>query len=317
MVFMYKLSVITPCYNEAENVENCARRLAEHFRNELPHLDYEHIFVDNSSTDETVLLLKDLAKVDHKIKIIVNSRNVGPFRSMWFGLQHATGNAIIPMLPADLQDPPEIIKDLVKGWEAGFLINYGIRKNREERLLMRGIRTLYYKLINKLSPQEIPLNAGEFMLIDRKVADSILATDDHYPYIRGLVAQTGLRSNSVEYIWRARGKGKSKNSIIDLVDQGINGFVSTGKALTRFSLLSGILIAFGGFAAAIVTFINAFLHPDDFQLGIPTIVISIFVFSGVHLVFLGIIGEYVLSAHGQIRRTPAVFAIEKINFPET
>ena len=313
---MYKLSVITPCYNEAENVEECATRLAEHFRNELPHLDYEHIFIDNSSKDETVLILKNLAKVNPKIKIIVNSRNVGPFRSMWFGLQHATGNAIIPMLPADLQDPPEVIKDLVKGWEAGFLINYGIRKNRQERLLMRGIRTLYYKLINRLSPQEIPLNAGEFMLIDRQVADSILGTDDHYPYIRGLVAQTGLKSNMVEYVWIARRKGKSKNSIIDLIDQGINGFVSTGKALTRLSLLSGILIALGGFAAAIVTFISAVLHPSDFQLGIPTIVISIFVFSGVQLIFLGIIGEYVLSTHSQVRRTPAVFAIEKINFPD-
>ena len=312
---MHKLSVITPCYNEAENVQECATRLAEHFRNELPHLDYEHIFIDNSSKDETVLILKSLAKLDPKIKIIVNSRNVGPFRSMWFGLQHATGNAIIPMLPADLQDPPEVIKDLVKGWEAGFLINYGIRKNRQERLLMRGIRTLYYKLINRLSPQEIPLNAGEFMLIDRQVADSILGTDDHYPYIRGLVAQTGLKSNTVEYVWIARRKGKSKNSIIDLIDQGINGFVSTGKALTRLSLLSGILIALGGFAAAIATLISAVLHPYDFQLGIPTIVISIFVFSGVQLIFLGIIGEYVLSTHSQVRRTPAVFAIEKINFP--
>lgn len=312
---MHKLSVITPCYNEAENVQECATRLAEHFRNELPHLDYEHIFIDNSSKDETVLILKSLAKVNPKIKIIVNSRNVGPFRSMWFGLQHATGNAIIPMLPADLQDPPEVIKDLVKGWEAGFLINYGIRKNRQERLLMRGIRTLYYKLINRLSPQEIPLNAGEFMLIDRQVADSILGTDDHYPYIRGLVAQTGLKSNTVEYVWIARRKGKSKNSIIDLIDQGINGFVSTGKALTRLSLLSGILIALGGFAAAIATLISAVLHPYDFQLGIPTIVISIFVFSGVQLIFLGIIGEYVLSTHSQVRRTPAVFAIEKINFP--
>ena len=312
---MYKLSVITPCYNEAENVEECASRLAEHFRNELPHLDYEHIFIDNSSKDETAIVLRNLAKLDPKIKVIINSRNVGPFRSMWFGLQHATGDAIIPMLPADLQDPPEVIKHLVKGWEDGFLINYGIRKNRQEHILMRVIRSLYYRTINKLSPQEIPLNAGEFMLIDRRVAKSILETGDHYPYIRGLVAQTGLKSNAVEYLWRSREKGKSKNSILDLIDQGINGFISTGKGLTRLSLLSGALFALGGFAAAIFTFISALLHPDDFQLGIPTIVISIFVLSGLQLIFLGIIGEYVLSIHGQVRRTPAVFAIEKINFP--
>ena len=312
---MKKISIITPCFNEELNVETCYLAVKKIMKAKLPNYSYEHIFSDNASSDSTFLVLEKIAKKDKNVKVILNSRNVGPFRSMWFGLQHATGDAIIPMLPADLQDPPEVIKHLVKGWEDGFLINYGIRKNRQEHILMRVIRSLYYRTINKLSPQEIPLNAGDFMLIDRRVAKSILETGDHYPYIRGLVAQTGLKSNAVEYLWRSREKGKSKNSILDLIDQGINGFISTGKGLTRLSLLSGALFALGGFAAAIFTFISALLHPDDFQLGIPTIVISIFVFSGLQLIFLGIIGEYVLSIHGQVRRTPAVFAIEKINFP--
>jgi len=312
---MNKVTVITPCFNEAENVEECARLLSELFQNELPHLNYEHIFVDNASEDQTVHVLRKIAGENPRVKVIVNSRNVGPFRSMWFALQHATGDAIVPMLPADLQDPPEIIKEFIAGWEKGFLINYGIRKNRQENILMRMVRAFYYRLVNKLSPQEIPINAGEFMLIDRKVADSILETQDHYPYIRGLVAQTGLKSHAVEYVWAARKKGKSKNSLLDLIDQGINGFVSTGKALTRFSLLAGILIAFAGFAAAIFTFFSALQDRTSFQLGIPTLVISVFVFSGIQLIFLGIIGEYVLSIHGQVRKSPSVFAIEKINFP--
>jgi hypothetical protein len=152
------------------------------------------------------------------------------------------------------------------------------------------------------------------MLIDRKILNSILSVDDQYPYIRGLVAQTGVEAAYVKYTWQARKFGKSKNSILDLLDQGLNGFVSTGKSLVRLTLLSGLILAIFGFVGAIITAISALVDPARYQVGIPTLVISILFFSGVQLIFLGMIGEYVVSIHSQVRRTPPVFALERLNF---
>ena len=311
---MKKISIITPCFNEEENVTECARRVKKVLEEDLSSFDYEHIFVDNSSSDGTSLVLKELAESDSKIKVIVNSRNVGPFRNMWIGMRHATGDILVPMVPADLQDPPEIIPQLVEKWENGYLVVYGIRRNREESLLMRMIRKLYYKAITKFSNEIIPVSAGEFMLLDRKVVNSFINIDDHYPYIRGLVAQTGIKSTAVEYTWVKRRKGKSKNNFLDLIDQGINGFISTSRVLLRFSLLLGVLFGLVGFAAAIFTFLNAIRTPDAFSFGMPTLIISFFILSGLQLVFLGIIGEYLLSVHRQVRKQPEVFAVEKYNF---
>ena len=310
---MKKISIVTPCFNEEENVAECARRVKKVLDEDLANFDYEHIFVDNSSSDGTSLVLKALAESDPKIKVIVNSRNVGPFRNMWIGMRHATGDILVPMVPADLQDPPEIIPKMVKQWENGYLVVYGIRKNREESILMRMIRIIYYKAITKFSNEIIPVSAGEFMLLDRKVVDSFINIDDHYPYIRGLVAQTGVRSTEVRYTWVKRHKGKSKNNFLDLIDQGINGFISTSRILLRFSLLLGVIFGLVGFAAAIFTFINAIRTPDAFSFGMPTLIISFFILSGLQLVFLGIIGEYLLSVHRQVRKQPEVFATEKHN----
>ena len=129
---LMKISIITPCYNEELNVEMCAKELAEVFAQELPNYEYEHIFADNASTDSTLNILKEIASKDKRVKLISNSRNVGPFRNMWNAMKSATGDAVIPLLPADLQDPPQVIPSLVKSWETGSLVVYGVRANREE-----------------------------------------------------------------------------------------------------------------------------------------------------------------------------------------
>ena len=211
-----KISVITPCYNEELNVEMCARELAEVFEKFLPSYEYEHIFADNASTDSTLNKLKDLASHDKRIKVISNSRNVGPFRNMWNAMKSATGDAVIPLLPADLQDPPQIIPQFIEKWESGSLVVYGVRANREESLVMRAARGLYYRIIKKFASAVIPLNSGEFLLADRRVINSILEVDDQYPYIRGLIAQTAVKSTSVPYTWVKRKHGKSKNSFIPI-----------------------------------------------------------------------------------------------------
>lgn len=311
---MKKLSIITPCYNEEVNVEICAQELKKVMQEKLSGYDYEHIFADNASTDATLLKLRELAAKDDHIKVISNSRNVGPFRNMWNAMKSATGAAVVPLLPADLQDPPSVIPELVKHWEQGFLVTYGVRANREESIIMRMARGLYYRIIKKFASAVIPLNSGEFLLADKKVIDSILVVDDQYPYIRGLIAQTGVKSASVPYTWVRRERGKSKNSFISLIDQAINGFVSTSRVPARLALLGGFLLSFFGFAYAIFTAVMVLISDGTAPVGIPTIIVGIFLLGGVQLLFLGLIGEYILSIHGQVRRTPPMFETERINF---
>ena len=311
---MKKISVITPCYNEELNVEICAQELAKVFSEKFPNFEYEHIFADNASTDATLMKLKELASKDKRIKVISNSRNVGPFRNMWNAMKSASGDAVIPLLPADLQDPPTVIPELVKNWVDGYLVVYGVRANREESFLMRAARGLYYRIIKKFASAVIPLNSGEFLLADRRVVDSILAVDDQYPYIRGLIAQTAVRSTSVPYTWVKRKHGKSKNSFIALIDQAINGFVSTSRIPARLALLGGFLLSALGIIYAIFTAVLVALSDNPTPVGIPTIIVGIFLMGGIQLLFLGLIGEYILSIHGQVRRNPPMFEVERINF---
>lgn len=295
-------------------MSECHERLAYIMKSELPEYDYEHIFADNSSTDNTVSMLKQIALQDKRVKIIVNSRNVGPFRNMWNAMKSATGDAVVPLLPADLQDPPEIIPQFVERWEGGDLIVYGVRKNRQESIVMRTLRNIYYRIIYRFADAVIPRNSGEFLLADKRVIKSILDVDDTYPYIRGLIAQTAVRASSVEYIWRRRKHGKSRNSLIDLLDQAINGFVSTSRLPARIALVFGFFLSFMGILGALAVVIMTIIGDQNTLAGIPTLIVAVFCFSGFQLLFLGIIGEYVLSIHSHIRRAPSMFEMERVNF---
>jgi polyisoprenyl-phosphate glycosyltransferase len=311
---MKKITVITPCFNEEENVEICASELKKVMQEELAEYDYEHIFADNASTDSTLAKLREICANDFRVKVISNSRNVGPFRNMWNAMKSSTGDAVIPLLPADLQDPPSVIPKFVKNWERGFFVTYGVRANREESLMMRFARGSYYRIVKKFASAVIPLNSGEFLLADKRVIDSILEVDDQYPYIRGLIAQTGVLSTSVSYTWVKRERGKSKNNFISLIDQAINGFVSTSRVPARLALLGGFLLSLLGVCYAVFTAIVALTSDNPTPVGIPTIIVGIFLLGGIQLLFLGLIGEYILSIHGQVRRLPPMFETERINF---
>lgn len=308
------LTIITPCYNEEASVSDCARQVQEVMSTRLPKVKFEHIFIDNASTDSTVKELRKIAAKTKNVKVIVNSRNVGPFRNMYAAMARASGRAVIPMLPADLQDPADKIPDLYQEWVNGYLVVYGERTNRQENLLMRTMRSLYYRIVRTMSETDIPINSGEFMLIDRKISEEICKLGDHYPYIRGLVAQSTSNSTSIPYTWGARKKGKSKSNLIALIDQAINGFVTTSRAPARIALLGGFLVSGLGFiAGAWSLFANLLDVPTALQ-GIPTLIVALFFFGGIQLFFLGLIGEYVLSIHSQVRRLPREFEVESINF---
>ena len=308
------ISIVTPCYNEELNIARCVEEVKKVMSTELPNYNYEHIFMDNASSDRTISILKDLAQNDSRIKLIVNSKNVGPFRNMWHGLRNVTGDIVVPMIPADLQDPPAVIPQMVKEWEKGALIVYGIRAKRLEGFLMRNIRASYYKLIRKFSGTDIPLNSGEFLLADKRIIDSIIEIDDEYPYIRGLIAQTGAKSAKVEYTWQRRDYGKSKNDFVSLIDQGLNGFISTSRVPARLIMLVGFLLSMLAIISAFIMLLLFVLNPVRPALGIPTLIVSGLFLGGVQLLFLGIIGEYVLSIHSQVRKRPTMFEVERINF---
>lgn len=309
------ISIISPCYNEQDNIAPCYETVRDIFARYLPDYDYEHIFADNASLDASLDELRRIATADRRVKVIANARNYGPFRSTFNALQAARGDAVLVMLPVDLQDPPELIVDFVKGWEEGFKIVYGQRQQREEGFILRNVRRLYYRSVSRLASIDIPLNTAEFQLIDRQVVNALLRFKDHYPYIRGMIANVGFRGQSkcVPYVWRARARGMSKNRLFNLIDQGLNGIVSFTNVPLRIATLGGFLLATGAICYAIFQLAINLLVPDAAPRGIATLITALFFFSGVQLLFIGMLGEYVASIHFQVRQGMVVVERERIN----
>jgi glycosyltransferase involved in cell wall biosynthesis len=308
------ISVVTPCFNEQDNVGPCAETVRAIFERELPGYDYEHVFCDNASTDATPGVLRDLAARDPRVRVILNARNVGPFRSAFNAILATSGDAVLLMLAADLQDPPELLPRFVRLWEEGHEVVYGVRKVREEGILMRAVRRTYYWAVSKFADISIPQNTGEFQLADRRVVEALRRCDDYYPYIRGLVANCGFRRAGVEYTWRARKRGFSKNRLYHLVDQGLNGLISFTNIPMRVCMLTGFVVA--GLSLLYATFTVAYhlLVGDSAPPGVPTLITALFLFSGIQLFFFGVLGEYVSAIHAQVRKRPLVVERERINF---
>jgi glycosyltransferase involved in cell wall biosynthesis len=310
------ISIVTPCYNEEDNVRDCALAVRRIFEDELAGYDHEHIFCDNASSDRTPEVLAEMAAGDPRVKVIFNARNFGPFRSAYNGILSTSGDAVLLMLAADLQDPPDLLPQFVFLWEQGHEIVSGIRQVREESWLMRVVRRAYYRTVSRLAEIEIPLNVGEFQLVDRKVVDVLRRCDDYYPYLRGLVANCGFRRAAVEHTWKARKKGLSKNRLYHLIDQGLNGLVSFTNVPMRLCMLGGLGLAALSIAFALFSVVMHFLQADAPPRGIPTLIASVFFFSGVQMFFLGILGEYISAIHFQVRKRPLVIERGRLNFPE-
>lgn len=313
---MRKITIVTPCYNEEENARSCYDAVRALFDGPLAGYAREHIFADNASSDATPAILRALAADDPAVKVVLNARNYGPFRSNWNALRYASGDAVVVFLAADLQDPPETIVDFVRHWEAGAEVVAGARVNRQESLALRTSRAAFYRIVNRLSDIDIPINVGEFQLIDRKVWRAIMQFNDHYPYIRGIIASVGFNRVIVPYTWKARRAGISKNNLPRLVDQALNGIFSFTNAPLRLCTFIGF-----GFAAlcllyALFAVVAYFVSPDAAPRGTTTMIVSLFFLSGVQLAFIGILGEYVTSIHAQVRGSPKVVERETLNLGE-
>jgi len=310
---MKKISVSSPCFNEEENVEECYNTVKALFDGPLKAYQREHLFIDNASTDKTVEILKKIAAQDPAVKIVVNARNFGVFRSAFNGLNYTTGNAVIVMLPVDLQDPPELIPEFVSLWEQGYEIVAGARSERQEKFFMRSARKIFYRIVNRLSDFEISPDVGEFQLLDRKVMNALLQHKDQYPYIRGIISSLGFRRIIVPYTWKVRVRGESKHNLLVLVDQALNGIFSFTRAPMRFCTISGLVIALLSIAFSIFSVIIYLLAPETAARGVTTIITALFFLSGIQLLFIGILGEYVTSIHNQVRGGPMVVERERVN----
>jgi glycosyltransferase involved in cell wall biosynthesis len=309
------ISIVTPCFNEETNVTPCYLAIRQLFEGPLAKYDYEHVFCDNASSDNTVLLLKGLAAQDPHVKIIVNARNFGALRSNYNGVLATAGDAVLVFLPADLQDPPDVIPDLVKHWEAGNEIVFGIRAQREEGLLIRTARRIFYRLVRRMADIDVPVDAGEFQLIDRKVVDTLREFEDYYPYIRGMIASCGFRRVGVPYTWKARERGSSKARYYHLIDQALNAIISLSNVPMRLCMFFGFGVAilsilFGVFGLVM----NLIFYQQIAPVGIPTLIVAVFFFSGLQLFFFGVLGEYISAIHFQVRKRPLVIERERINF---
>jgi glycosyltransferase involved in cell wall biosynthesis len=309
------ISIVTPCFNEETNVTPCYLAIKQLFEGPLAAYDYEHVFCDNASSDNTVLILKGLAALDPRVKIIVNARNFGALRSNYNGVLATTGDAVLVFLPADLQDPPEVIPELVKHWEAGNEIVYGIRAQREEGILMRTARRIFYRLVRRMADIDVPVDAGEFQLIDRKVVDTLRQFEDYYPYIRGMIASCGFRRVGVPYTWKMRERGYSKARLYSLIDQALNAIISLSNVPMRLCMFFGFGVAILSVLYGIYGLImNLIYYRQLAEPGIPTLIIAVFFFSGLQLFFFGVLGEYISAIHFQVRKRPLVIERERINF---
>jgi len=309
---MALFSIVTPCYNEEENVAEVCRRVREVFAG-LPAHRYEHIFIDNASKDRTVAILKEIARSDPNVKIIVNARNFGHIRSPFYGLLQAKGDAALS-LSADLQDPPDLIPEFIRKWEEGFRVVVGVKTESGESPVMFAVRKLYYHLIGRLSEIEQIKNFTGFGLYDRTILDILRTIDDPYPYFRGLICEIGFEIARVAYAQPVRKRGVTKNNFYTLYDMAMLGITNHTKVPLRLATMIGFLVSLGSLGVALGYLVYKLLYWDSFSVGIAPLVIGLFFFSAVQLFFIGIIGEYIGAIHTQVLKRPLVVEKERINF---
>lgn len=306
------ISIITPCFNEEENVAEACRQVKEIFAG-LPEYEFEHIFIDNDSKDNTVKILKDIAKEDKRVKIIVNTRNFGPACSPYHALLQMRGDAAV-ILVADLQDPPALIKEFIKKWEEGFKIVIGIKDKSDENPIMFAIRKLYYNILKRIAETDQIKNFQGFGLYDRKFIDILKKFDEPRPYFRGMISEVGFPRAELKYTQAERKRGKTKNNFYALYDAAMLGFVNLSRVPLRLASFIGFGMSIVSFIIAVVYLIRKLLFWEGFQLGLAPLVVGIFFLGSVQLFFIGILGEYIGAIYIQVKNRPLVIEKERINF---
>jgi glycosyltransferase involved in cell wall biosynthesis len=305
------ISIVTPCYNEIENIDELTNRIRAVMET-LPY-DYEHIFIDNASTDATAKKIKEIAAHDIHVKLIVNARNFGHIRSPYYGMLQAHGDACI-LIASDLQDPPEIIPEFIAKWEQGFKTVLAVKPESEENSVMFFLRKTYYRFIAKISEVPLVQNATGAGLFDRVVIEILRKIQDSNPYFRGLLCEIGFPIALVPFKQPRRLRGITKNNFYTLYDIAMIGITNHSKVPLRLMTMGGFLLSFLSALVALGFLIAKLISWDSFQLGTAPILIGLFFFGAVQTFFIGVIGEYIGSIYTQVRNMPLVVELERVNF---
>lgn len=306
-----RISIVTPLFNEQSNVVELCQRVAQVMQS-LPY-DYEHLCIDNCSTDGTVAILREIAATDSHLKVIVNARNFGYIRSSYHGLLQANGDAAV-LIASDLQDPPEMIREFVQKWEEGFKTVMAVKPVSEESAIVFRLRKLYYKIVSRISEVPLVQNATGSGLFDRAVLNILRSIQDPYPYFRGLVCEIGFPIATVPFKQPRRLRGVSSQNFYSLYDMAMLGITKHSKLPLRLMAMSGFVMASISILIAIGYLVAKLLFWNAFVLGTAPILIGIFFFGALQMLFLGLLGEYIGAIQTQVRNLPLVVEAERINF---
>jgi glycosyltransferase involved in cell wall biosynthesis len=306
------ITILTQCYNEEMNVREVHRRV-QSLAEGLPEYHFDHLFIDNASTDGTVAILREMAAEDPSVKVIVNARNFGGARSGLYGLLQAQGDAV-GCLFADLQDPPELFVEMIQEWEKGIPVIAAIKNSSDENGMMYRLRTAYYRLVARLTNVEVLEHFTGFGLYDRYVIEKI-RTDfrDPHPFFRGMIAELGLPYAKVFYNQKRRERGITKNNFYTLYDLAMLGITNLSKVPLRLVIFCGFISAFISFVVGIFYLAYKLVFWNSFTIGVAPLVLGLFFLGSIQLIALGIIGEYVGSIHTLALNRPLVTERERIN----
>lgn len=309
------ISIVTPCYNEEDNILNHFARVKMAIAPFVYKYEFEHIYTDNCSQDKTFEILQKLGSQHANVRAIRFSRNIGANRSIFMGLQNSKGDAII-LIQADLQDPPELIPEFIKIWEGGHDVAYGKITQRSEAYWLQNARKLYYRLIARFSDVPIPTDAGEFRLTSRRALDALMQFDEDDLYIRGAMALVGYSQVPVPYIRAPRSAGESSTNFFGLIGYGINGLLSTTTVPLRLVSIMGFIISAIGFLLVLIFILAKILAPDVSPKGFTMLGVLITFFAGVQILAVGILGEYIRKIHAQSLKRPRGFIKDRVNLNE-
>ncbi len=309
---MKTVSIVTHAYNEEDNIEALYLRIRE-IMQAYPQYRYEHVFIDNHSTDATAAILKQIAAADTHVKVIVNARNFGHIRSPIHALFQARGDVMIG-IASDFQEPPDLIPQMLAAWEEGYSMVLCVKRSSGENGFVYWLRRQYYRTIERLSSVETIQNYTGFGLYDRRVVDMVRGFNDPYPYFRGMIAEINLPNKRLYFDQPARKRGITKNNFYTLYDIAMLGLVSTSKVPLRLATFAGFLGAALSFLVAFLYLVLKLVFWKTFSVGVAPMIIGVFFLQSIMLVFFGIVGEYIGAIYTKVQQRPYVTEQERINF---
>jgi glycosyltransferase involved in cell wall biosynthesis len=306
------ISIVLPCYNEEENIPLLYSEVIK-VCDPITGYQFEFVFIDNHSSDQTVSLIKELIQKDQRVKLIINARNFGHIRSPFYGMMQTHGDAVI-LMASDLQDPPEMIPEFIKKWEEGFKVVAAIKPVSQESKVMFKIRKLYYSLVARISEAKLIHNFTGFGLYDKHVIDTLKTLEDPYPYFRGLISELGFKVAEVPFNQPRRLRGITKNNFYTLYDIAMLGITSHSKVPLRLATIFGFFLSGVSMTVALIYLILKLIFWKEFALGIAPVLIGVFFFFSIQLFFTGLLGEYIMAIHTQVLKRPLVVEEERLNF---